>query len=107
MHHLRHPSVLAAISIAAFALIASCGGSSGAGVGGGGPGSALCGPNGTHQCGGRQCDPTLGCVECTVGGTQCAASDPFCVQGACVACRTNADCGAGASSCWPQNHTCH
>jgi hypothetical protein len=66
-------------------------------------GSLLCGP--CSQ--GQQCDPTLGCVDCTMD-SQCPASTRVCVLGSCVQCRTNSDCGHGTTpSCWPGDHTCH
>src|SRR4029079_12041160 len=78
------------------------------GAPGPGGGSALCGPNGTNACnGGQQCDATLGCVECTTD-PNCPATAPFCITGKCEACRTNADCGTGATpACWPGDHKCH
>jgi hypothetical protein len=55
----------------AIATVVACGGSGG-GVGGPGPGSALCGINGSDHCGdGQVCDAVLGCVDCetsTCGG---------------------------------------
>jgi Cys-rich repeat protein len=94
---------------AAFALfvVVACSGSNSAN-GGPAPGSALCGVNGTNQCGnGRQCDPTLGCVEC-LSNTDCPASSKFCIRGHCDVCQSNADCGTGATpACWPADHQCH
>ncbi len=76
-------------------------------VSGPGVGSALCGPNGTNNCGQQICDPTLGCVECETS-TNCPAGNPYCIQGSCAVCSTNADCGTGARpACYPNDHTCH
>ena len=84
-------------------VIIACGGSNG----GPGGGSAVCGINGSNQCGGQQpfCDSTLGCVECR-GDTDCPASDPRCISGRCRACASNSDCGAAAPACWA-DHQCH
>jgi hypothetical protein len=65
-------------------------------------GAVLCGP--CSQ--GQECDPALGCVNCTMD-SQCPASARYCLLGNCVQCRTNTDCGNGTTpSCWPGNHTC-
>lgn len=55
---------------------------------------------------GQHCDPTLGCVTCTKD-SQCPASARFCVQGSCVQCKTNTDCGGTTPSCWPGDQMCH
>jgi hypothetical protein len=66
-------------------------------------GGVLCGP--CSQ--GQQCDPALGCVDCTMD-SQCPASARYCVLGSCVQCRANTDCGGTTTpSCWPSDHTCH
>jgi len=94
----------------------ACGGGTSSGngflgfVGDAGPGggSALCGPNGTNACPAtKQCDVTLGCVDC-VTDSQCPAAARFCLQGSCVACESNTDCGTGTTpACFPGTHTCH
>src|SRR5262249_15310187 len=105
-------SLALALVANAFIALAACGGSSGSSNGAGpnggpGGGSALCGPNGANNCGAaRQCDPTLGCVECTAD-TQCPASARRCIAGACVECSSNADCGGATPVCWPSTNTCH
>src|SRR4029077_15221804 len=75
---------------------------------GGAPPGALCGPNSTMSCGsGQFCDPTLGCVNCLMD-SQCPASMRWCLQGSCVQCKTNADCGSGTTpACYPADHSCH
>ncbi|HLK37957.1 MAG TPA: hypothetical protein VKU41_14450 [Polyangiaceae bacterium] len=67
-----------------------------------GDASAQCGvcPQGQH------CDPTLGCVTCTID-SQCSASARFCVLGSCVQCKTNTDCSGTTPSCWPGVQMCH
>src|ERR1700687_2498672 len=107
----RFQTLAARVLLAAIGLAAACGGSSGSTLGGaGGPagGSAGCGPNGTNACQpNQQCDPTLGCVECT-SDSQCPAISRFCQAGSCVVCRRDADCSSGATpACWPADHTCH
>jgi Cys-rich repeat protein len=71
-------------------------------------GGALCGPNSTMSCNqGQYCDPSLGCVSCLMD-SQCPASMRWCVQGSCVQCRTNTDCGSGTTpACYPADHSCH
>jgi hypothetical protein len=80
-------------------------GTTGAAEGGSDGGSIACG---AHACSPKQqCDPTLGCVDCT-SGAQCPASAAICLAGACVQCMTNADCGTGTTpACWLADHTCH
>jgi len=95
----------AAITMAA---VVACGGSNGS-IGGPGPGSALCGVNGTDHCGGGQeCDATLGCVDCETN-SNCPQAAPFCVAGLgqCGTCLQNNDCPASAPACWPSDHDCH
>jgi hypothetical protein len=62
------------------------------------------------QCGlcpqGQHCDPTLGCVTCTMD-SHCSASARFCVLGSCVQCMTNTECGGTTPSCWPGIQVCH
>src|SRR5687768_11414763 len=95
---------LAGMVLAYAITVAACGNSSDDGLGGPSGAGALCGTNGTNQCGStRQCDVNLGCVECT-GDDQCPASAPFCIHGECEACRTHADCGAAAPACFPGDH---
>ena len=92
----------------AMAAVVACGGSNGS-VGGPGPGSALCGVNGTDHCGGgQQCDATLGCVDCEAS-PDCPQSAPFCVPGLgqCGTCLLDSDCPASAPACWPGDHACH
>jgi len=76
----------------------------------GGPegGGAICGANGASMCTAtQQCDPALGCVDCT-SAAQCPVAAAFCLGGACVQCRTSNDCDAGTTPvCWPADHTCH
>jgi hypothetical protein len=87
--------ILAGILLVYGTTVLACGNSS-SGSG------ALCGPNGTNQCGPtRQCDPTLGCVECSMD-TDCSASAKFCIRGSCEACRDNFDCGVAAPACFPE-----
>jgi hypothetical protein len=54
---------------------------------------------------GQHCDPTLGCVTCTMD-SHCPASARFCVVGSCVQCKTNTDCGGTTPSCWPGLQMC-
>ena len=65
-------------------------------------------PNNGGPCAGcpsnKKCDLTLGCVSCTADN-QCGTTAPFCVDGDCVACKSNWDCGAG-KVCEPRDHTC-
>ena len=50
------------------------------------------------------CDETsMTCVACLVDG-HCAPE--YCVDNACVACRTNADCPVGMPVCSPTSNTC-
>jgi Cys-rich repeat protein len=88
------------VGIFGIGLAGACAGSSSTNVGG--AGSGLC----ASSCGSRQCDPTLGCVDCT-SDAQCGGGDKFCITGKCEACRTNADCGVSAPACWPGDHQCH
>ena len=67
--------------------------------------SVLCGGGG-QTCGKKQCDPTLGCVDCTVD-TDCTGAAKLCILGRCEACRANTDCGAAEPACWPSDHKCH
>jgi len=67
----------------------------------------LCGTDSGMCPKGLQCDPTMGCVTCTMD-SQCAAATRFCLLGSCVQCKTNTDCAGGTTpSCWPATHTCH
>ncbi len=86
------------------AVLVACGSNGNSNPGGG---SALCGVNGTNACGGQQtiCSGTLGCVQCQAD-SDCAATDPRCIEGRCHACATNADCGAAMPACWA-DHQCH
>jgi hypothetical protein len=106
----RLQTLTARALLIAIALAAACGGSSSTlGGAGGGPGggSAVCGPNGTNTCRpNQQCDPTLGCVECT-SDSQCPAVARFCLAGGCVTCKSDTDCGGATPACWPADHTCH
>ncbi len=94
--------VYAMVGMFGLGLAGACGGSSATTVGGG-PGAGLCG---AAKCGSRQCDPTLGCVDCT-SDAQCGGGSKFCITGKCESCRTNVDCGVSAPACWPNDHTCH
>src|SRR5579872_654567 len=101
--------VTAASLLAGVGLVVACGGGGSGGLNGGpGGGSAACGANGTNACPPNlQCDATLGCVACTAD-PQCRANRRYCLSGACVPCRSDADCGGGTTpSCWPGDHACH
>lgn len=63
---------------------------------------ALCGVNGTDQCGPfMTCDATLGCAECA-GNADCPAAARACLQGQCAGCRPGAE---GAADC-PEGQAC-
>jgi hypothetical protein len=73
------------------------------------PTGALCGVDGTDQCGSYMvCNAVLGCVECA-GASDCPLSAKECVAGACSECDPRADAGCPASDpvCFPQDGSCH
>jgi Cys-rich repeat protein len=60
-----------------------------------------------------RCDePSRRCVTCTADGEGCAPPAPYCDvaadgdRGACVGCRSDLDCGAGAPACDPARRIC-
>jgi hypothetical protein len=90
-------------AVAVVAVVIACGGSSGTDVTNP-AGSGLC--SNTNACPGAQCDPSLGCVDCTLD-SQCTGNNKFCVLGTCSGCRSNTDCGAATPACWPSDRQCH
>lgn len=91
-----------------FIVMVACSGSSSSTTGPG-AGSALCGVNGTNDCGnGRMCDPSLGCVQC-LSNNDCPAAAKYCILGRCDVCQSNADCGSTSPTpaCYPADHQCH
>ncbi len=69
--------------------------------------SALCGVDGSNQCGsGQKCDDVFGCVDCR-SDDECAPPTPYCLLGSCAQCRTNQECSGQASACFPHDHACH